>query len=227
MWDTLILTEHHSCGPLSKAIFLVLRIYSLLGFVLWAHPIFIMKFFNKKLYKLPNEEHSFSSRADAEFFCEQHGISTDLIEEFDSKKEYNRFLVLCEDERKGMIRDLKRQVEFEIIPRHTETFKVGQKAIREYHVNGNMFPTKRDAIQYCRLMRINQQLIKKTVSFADLHRTITVEKEAIYTADFTYYDNKGNYIVEDVKSDYTRKEKDYVLRRKLMLHVYGIKILET
>ena len=227
MWGTLTLTELRSCGRWNKAI-LVLCIYSFsMGYVLWRAPFFTMKFFNKKLYKLPNESHSFSSRADAEFYCVQHGISADLIEVFDSQKEYNRFMVLCEQERKGLIRDLKRQVEFEIIPRHTETFKVGQKAVKEYHVNGNMFPTKRDAVQYCRLMRINQRLIKKSVSFADLHRTITVEKEAIYTADFTYYDNKGNYIVEDVKSDYTRKEKDYVLRRKLMLHVYGIKILET
>ena len=54
-----------------------------------------------------------------------------------------------------------------------------------------------------------------------------IELAAKYTADFTYYDQDGNYIVEDVKSEATRKEKDYVLRRKMMLALKGIRVRET
>lgn len=53
----------------------------------------------------------------------------------------------------------------------------------------------------------------------------TLEQNAIYTADFMY-EFEGRMIVEDAKSPYTRKEKDYILRRKLMLYHNNIRIVE-
>ena len=50
-----------------------------------------------------------------------------------------------------------------------------------------------------------------------------LENAAVYTADFVYERN-GDTVVEDVKGVRT---KDYILRRKLMLQVHGIRILET
>ena len=44
------------------------------------------------------------------------------------------------------------------------------------------------------------------------------EMAAHYTCDFQYFQN-GVLIIEDAKSEATRKEKDYVLRRKLMKHL--------
>ena len=44
------------------------------------------------------------------------------------------------------------------------------------------------------------------------------EKAAHYTCDFQYFQN-GVLVIEDAKSEATRKEKDYVLRRKLMKHL--------
>lgn len=44
------------------------------------------------------------------------------------------------------------------------------------------------------------------------------EKAAHYTCDFQYTQD-GVLIIEDAKSEATRKEKDYVLRRKLMKHL--------
>lgn len=44
------------------------------------------------------------------------------------------------------------------------------------------------------------------------------EKPAHYTCDFQYIEC-GVLIIEDAKSDATRREKDYVLRRKLMKHL--------
>lgn len=44
------------------------------------------------------------------------------------------------------------------------------------------------------------------------------ELAAHYTCDFQYFQD-GVLIIEDAKSEATRKEKDYVLRRKLMKHL--------
>jgi len=49
-----------------------------------------------------------------------------------------------------------------------------------------------------------------------------LEKECSYIADFVYIEN-GRIIVEDTKGFRT---KDYVIKRKLMLHVHGIRIKE-
>ena len=49
---------------------------------------------------------------------------------------------------------------------------------------------------------------------------------AKYTADFQYT-RDGKTIVEDVKSIKTREEKDYVLRRKLMMYVNHIYVEEV
>lgn len=53
-----------------------------------------------------------------------------------------------------------------------------------------------------------------------------VEREVSYIADFTYTEN-GKTVVEDVKSEITRKEPAYVLKRKMMLYFNGIRIKET
>lgn len=44
------------------------------------------------------------------------------------------------------------------------------------------------------------------------------EKPAHYTCDFQYMQD-GVLVIEDAKSDATRREKDYVMRRKLMKHL--------
>lgn len=52
-----------------------------------------------------------------------------------------------------------------------------------------------------------------------------VERECAYVADFVYIDNRtGKKVVEDTKGVRT---KDYIIKRKLMLHVHGIKIKEV
>lgn len=51
-----------------------------------------------------------------------------------------------------------------------------------------------------------------------------LEREACYIADFSYIDQYGNEVVEDTKG---LKTADYILKRKLMLYVFGIRIKET
>lgn len=52
-----------------------------------------------------------------------------------------------------------------------------------------------------------------------------IERECAYYSDFAYYDKDGNEVVEDVKSPATRT-KDYILKRKMMMYVHGIRIRE-
>lgn len=50
-----------------------------------------------------------------------------------------------------------------------------------------------------------------------------IEKPVTYIADFVYWQD-GKQIVEDTKGVRT---KDYIIKRKLMLHKYGIRIREV
>lgn len=50
-----------------------------------------------------------------------------------------------------------------------------------------------------------------------------IEQECAYLADFVYINEKGEKVVEDTKGF---KTKDYIIKRKLMLYVHGIKIVE-
>lgn len=50
-----------------------------------------------------------------------------------------------------------------------------------------------------------------------------IEKAVVYIADFVYQEN-GKTVVEDAKGHRTR---EYIIKRKLMLHVHGIRIKET
>lgn len=111
---------------------------------------------------------------------------------FDSKREAKRYKALRDLEMFGFIRDLKRQVVFELIPVQRE------KSTRVY--------TKG---------RKKGQPIEGKV----------IEKAVTYIADFTYIDSAtGKTVVEDAKGMRTR---DYVIKRKLMLYVHGIKIQEV
>jgi len=61
-----------------------------------------------------------------------------------------------------------------------------------------------------------------------LKRPRTIERKTEYWADFVYIDAlTGETIVEDVKSEATRKKESYIIKRKLMLEKYGIKIKEV
>lgn len=56
-----------------------------------------------------------------------------------------------------------------------------------------------------------------------VHKGKLLERKVTYIADFTYL--KGDeYIVEDVKG---MRTPDYILKRKLLLHIYGFRIQEV
>jgi hypothetical protein len=56
-----------------------------------------------------------------------------------------------------------------------------------------------------------------------LKRGKLLEREVAYIADFVYTED-GKRIVEDSKGF---KTKDFIIKRKLMLYMHGIRIKET
>jgi hypothetical protein len=97
---------------------------------------------------------------------------------FDSQKEASRWAELRILEKAGVIKDLRRQVKYILIP-----------------------------AQYIQPEKGRRKLI---------------EKECSYLADFVYTEN-GKTVVEDTKGV---KTAAYIVKRKLMLERYGIRILE-
>lgn len=96
--------------------------------------------------------------------------------------------------------------------------------------NGITFDSKKEADRYVVLT-----LLQKAGKITDLEVQVpfelipsqkvdglTVERPCVYKADFVYREN-GKMVVEDTKGV---KTKDYIIKRKLMLHVFGIQIRE-
>lgn len=53
-----------------------------------------------------------------------------------------------------------------------------------------------------------------------------IERKCSYYADFCYKDENGVLVVEDTKGKNATKTTDYIIKRKLMLYVHGIRITE-
>lgn len=68
------------------------------------------------------------------------------------------------------------------------------------------------------------EVITRGKNKGELKRGKCIEKAVTYKADFTYIDENGYTVVEDTKGF---KTKDYIIKRKLMLYQYGIKIVEV
>lgn len=69
----------------------------------------------------------------------------------------------------------------------------------------------------------SSEMYKKGANKGKLKPGKVIEKECCYIADFVYTE-KGSLVVEDTKGV---KTKDYIIKRKLMLHTYGIRIREV
>lgn len=185
------------------------------------------KFFAKKVYIVPGSAHRFRTEHDAKFYCQQRGIDFSTVEKYDSTKEYERWLWLQQEEKQGHITDLKRQVVYEIIPEVSEQVYVRDRITKDWIVQNEHFPTQKAAHARCKELGIQYASAQCDKKVERVFKKVVIEKNAVYTADFVYHTVDGTLIVEDCKSEITRKEADYVLRRKLMLHVHGIRVLET
>lgn len=94
-------------------------------------------------------------------------------------------------------------------------------------IDGMTFDSKKEYYRYCDLM-----LLERAGEISDIKRQVRFElipkqeneRAVFYIADFVYYDKHGRKVVEDSKGCRT---KEYIIKRKLMLYRYGIKIKEV
>ena len=113
-------------------------------------------------------------------------------------------------------------------------------------VDGITFDSKHEAYRYCELelllksgkikdleLQKEFELIPAQYEFVEngvdrkgqpKRKKVCVERAVRYKADFCYFNEDGEYMVEDVKGFRT---KEYAIKKKLMLLVHGIKIREV
>lgn len=102
---------------------------------------------------------------------------------------------------------------------------------RKITKDGITFDSVKEYRRFCEL-----SLLERAGAIADLQRQVkfelipsqridgkVVERPCTYVADFVYQEG-GKTVVEDTKGF---KTKDYIIKRKLMLHVHGIRIREV
>ncbi len=100
---------------------------------------------------------------------------------------------------------------------------------------GNIKTITSDGIQHDSIKEANRwcelKLLEKAGKIRLLQRQVKYhlipkqegEREVCYIADFVYQED-GKLVVEDVKG---KRTKEYIIKRKLMLWIHGIKIRET
>lgn len=103
---------------------------------------------------------------------------------------------------------------------------------KKVYVDGIRFDSKREANRYKELLLLEQA---GEITDIELQKDFllippqkiggkVVERAVKYKADFCYKDSNGKMIVEDVKG---MKTKDYIIKRKLMLYVHGVRVKEV
>jgi hypothetical protein len=100
---------------------------------------------------------------------------------------------------------------------------------RKKEVDGIVFDSEKEARRYGDLML---QLKAGEIGLLELQKEFVLKvdgkKICKYKADFVYVIMAtGESVVEDVKSDATRKLPAYRLKKKLMRAIYGIEISEV
>ena len=96
-------------------------------------------------------------------------------------------------------------------------------------LDGITFDSKKEATRYAELMLLQRsgliQNLRLQVPF-ELIPKQAGERAVRYIADFVY-DENGETVVEDTKSEITRANPTYILKRKLLLWVHGLRIKEV
>ena len=114
---------------------------------------------------------------------------------------------------------------------------------RKYSADGEVFDSKKEYQRWQEL-----KLLEKAGEITELRRQVPfellpnqrepdkigprggrkpgriIERKAVYVADFVYRDRAGQEVIEDCKG---MRTKEYILKRKLLLFRFGIRILES
>lgn len=103
---------------------------------------------------------------------------------------------------------------------------------RKTEVDGIVFDSAKEASYY-----LDLKFLQKVGRIKNLQRQVKYElipsqkgeirneRPVTYIADFVYEED-GKTIVDDVKSEITRKDHAYIIKRKLMKWVHGIEVRE-
>ena len=102
-------------------------------------------------------------------------------------------------------------------------------------IRGLEFASKREAARYVELLamwragEISEPICQPVFKLIPAKTAPSGSKEngVTYRADFSYRKKDGSRVVEDVKSPVTAKLPAYIIKRKLMLHVHGIEVVEV
>ena len=94
-------------------------------------------------------------------------------------------------------------------------------------VDGRLFDSKAEAARWQEL-----QLLERAGEITELERQVEYElihkqkgeRAVKYIADFRYVDHEGKTVVEDTKGV---KTPVWIIKRKLMLRVHGIRVREV
>ena len=100
--------------------------------------------------------------------------------------------------------------------------------------DGKTFDSQKEALRYAELRLLERGKVISELQCQVEYLLIpsqrdengkVIERAVNYIADFVYTDNKtGQTVVEDTKGF---KTKEYIIKRKLMLKEYGIRIREV
>lgn len=98
-------------------------------------------------------------------------------------------------------------------------------------VDGKVFDSKKEAMRYIELREMQKAGKIYGLECQKVFELIPKQRDengkavrnCEYIADFVYQDKDGKTVVEDTKGFRT---KDYIIKRKLMLHIYGITVTE-
>ena len=114
---------------------------------------------------------------------------------------------------------------------------------KKTEIDGIAFDSKKEARRYQELLLLQQSGaihdLKRQVKYiliptqrepdaigarGGIHKGKVIERECAYIADFVYTTEDGLTVVEDAKGFRTEK---YLIKRKLMLYIHGIRIREV
>ena len=105
---------------------------------------------------------------------------------------------------------------------------------KKTEIRGIKFASRREAARYVELLAMQRageiygldcQSAFELIP-AQLAPSGSKERGVTYIADFSYCRRDGSRVVEDVKSPVTAKLPAYIIKRKLMLRVHGIEVVE-
>lgn len=103
--------------------------------------------------------------------------------------------------------------------------KYGNKWVE---LDGLRFQSAKEAHRYSEL-----KLLQQAGEIRDLETQPPYEMHVngllvtTYIADFRYRDKGGGLVVEDAKSEATRRIRAYVIKKKLLKAIYGIEVKEV